>query len=313
MKGPEAARAVAGLSLCALLAGECGGTGPAAPQALAGGFDTSTPYPLDRGGSAPGVPATYKGLPLQLVDNGEPLVEPVDGLIGLVCIGMSNASQECADFAAKRRTALAAEINPEVVVVNCGVGGRAIEDWIDPAFDAVLWDACIGARLPASGLALRHARVVYHKAANAQTTLQGGGVRPPYPDPQSDFSRFRQNLEAFAVRVRQKLPSVQAVYTTSRSYGGFAGSPTRGEPLSFEEGLALDGWLRTNRSVDGVWHGWGPYVWAPDCAAGVTNGSGVCYIRSDYQADGVHPAPGALDKISGMIHARLMRHAWYRR
>jgi hypothetical protein len=241
------------------------------------------------------------------------VVEPVDGLIGLVCVGMSNANQECADFAQKRRTTLAAEINPEVVVVNCAVGGHAIEDWIDPAFDATLWDACSEARLRAAGLAPRHARVVYHKAADEYTTLPGSGPRPPYPDPESDYFRFLQNLQAFAARVRQKLPAVQAVYTTSRSYGGFAGSPGRGEPLSYEEGLALDSWLRANRTLGGAWQGWGPYIWAPDCASGVTNGSGACYVRSDYVADGVHPSRGALDKVSAMIHARLLRHAWYRR
>jgi hypothetical protein len=106
---------------------------------------------------------------------------------------------------------------------------------------------------------------------------------------------------------------VQAVYTSSRSYGGFAGSVGRGEPLSYEEGHALNAWLRDNRTVDGVWYGWGPYLWAPECATGMTNRGGVCYVREDYVADGVHPNEGARAKVSGLLHARLLREAWYRR
>jgi hypothetical protein len=56
-----------------------------------------------------------------------------------------------------------------------------------------------------------------------------------------------------------------------------------------------------------MWFGWGPYLWAPDCAVGISNGSGVCYRRTDYQADGVHPAAGALEQVSTMLHERLRK------
>jgi len=77
-------------------------------------------------------------------------------------------------------------------------------------------------------------------------------------------------------------------------------------------GHALNAWLADNADVGGVWYGWGPYVWAPDCPSGETNGSGVCYDRADYQADGIHPNTGARDKIAQMIHDRFSEHAWYR-
>jgi len=53
------------------------------------------------------------------------------------------------------------------------------------------------------------------------------------------------------------------VYTSSRCFGGYAGNAGRGEPLSYEEGHALNTWLRDNPAVGGVWYGWGPYLWAP--------------------------------------------------
>ncbi len=283
------------------------------PASQPPGLDVTIPYPIDRGDDGTSTPGTYKGLWLRLVDNGAPTVTPVDGVIGVVCIGMSNASQECSDFIQRRSGEYAAEINPAVRVVNCAVGGHAIERWNDPAFDATLWDACLQARLPAAGVRLDQVRVLYHKAANQFTTGAGGAPLPTYPALGSDFDAFRTNLSAFAARVRTKFPAVQAVYTSSRSYGGFAGTVNRGEPLSYEEGHALNTWLRESPSVDGVWYGWGPYLWAPACTTGITNKAGVCYDRQDYVADGVHPAPTGRAKVSGLIHGRLLQESWYRR
>lgn len=284
----------------------------AAPAANAdrSGRDTDSPHPIDRGGD-PGAPRTYKGLPLQLTDNGEPKVTPVDGVIGVVCIGMSNSTQECQDYVQKVAGPFAAEITAAVRVVDCAVGGRALEQWIDPAVDSRLWDACLTQKLAKAGVRPDQVRVLYHKAANQYTASANETPYPPYPSPDSDYLRFYKNLTAFSARVPQKFPSAQAVYTTSRSYGGFAKRAHRGEPLSYEEGHALNKWLADSPSVSGVWYGWGPYIWAPDCATNLTNRDGICYVRSDYRDDGIHPAQGAKNKISALIHARLKQHAWY--
>ena len=276
------------------------------------GADVTQPFPIDRGDDA-GTPGTYKGLPLRLVDNGAPAVAAVDGVIGLVCVGMSNANQECSDFIQRVRTSFAAEVNPAVRVVNCAVGGHAIERWNDTAFDDRLWDDCVTRKLAQAGVRADQVRVIWHKAANQFTTLSNGAAKPVYPDPASDYHVFIANLTTFAGRVRAKFPSVQAVYVTSRSYGGFSGGPSRGEPLSYEEGHALNTWLRQNRTLQGVWYGWGPYIWAPDCASGVRNGGGVCYVRDDYVEDGVHPSASGEAKVSGLLHVLLRQHAWYRR
>jgi hypothetical protein len=285
---------------------------PDGNPALPPGGDTSVPFPIDRGDDGASTPATYKGLPLRLTDNGAPVVTAVDGVIGLVCIGMSNGSQECGDFQSRVLTELADEVNAAVRVVNCAVGGHAIERWNDPAEDADLWDRCLSIRLPSAGVRPDQVRVLWHKAANQFTTGPGGAPLPTYPAAGSDYEAFTRNLTAFAARVRTKFPAVQAVYTSSRSYGGFAGSAARGEPLSYEEGHALNEWLTAHPTVDGVWYGWGPYLWAPACDSGLTNGSNVCYDRSDYVADGVHPSASGQAKVSGLLHKRFREHAWYR-
>lgn len=286
------------------------GTGPDEPPP---GADTGQPFPIDRGDDGPGTPGTYKGLWLRLTTTGQPQVTPADGLIGVVCIGMSNANQECSDYITRVEGEFASAINPAVRVVNCAVGGHAIERWNDPTQDAELWQRCVDQRLPGAGLRAGQVRVLYHKAANQFTTGPGGAPLPAWPAPGSDYENFLANLSVFAGRVKTWFPSVQAVYTSTRSTGVFAGNPGRGEPLSYEEGHALNTWLMANPSVDGVWFGWGPYLWAPDCTSGVTNGSGVCYVREDFVDDGVHPAAGARQKISAMLHARWMKHDWYRR
>jgi hypothetical protein len=297
------------LVLCICL-GCDGSDGPASADEQE--LTTAVPFPIDRGGTG-SAPATYKGLTLGLTDNGDPVVTAVDGVIGLVCIGMSNANMECADFQRRHSAEFAGTTNPAVRVVNCAVGGNAIERWNDAMFDATLWQRCVTQQIPAAGLRIDQVRVIWHKAANQFTTASGGGSLPGYPAAGSDYEAFLENLGTFAARVPSFFPNVQAVYTTSRSYGGYAGSAARGEPLSYEEGHALNTWLRSNRFVNGVWYGWGPYIWAGACTNGEPNAAGVCYDRADYVTDGVHPSASGQAKISRQLHDRLLTESWYRR
>jgi len=299
------------LLLAALSA--CGGSA-SAPVDERSPVDTSVPVALDAAAVDADAPDTYKGLVLSLVDNGRPTVTAVDGVIGVVCVGMSNANQECQDFQERVAGEYAGEISPALRVVNCAVGAHAVEKWIDPAYDGVLWERCVQRRLPEAGVRLDQVRVIWHKAANQFTTLPDGGAKPTYPQEGSDYEAFLLHLTAFAERVHGFFPAVQAVYSSSRSYGGYASNQARrGEPLSYEEGHALNTWLAAHRYVDGVWYGWGPYLWAPACSTGATNGSGVCYERADYMSDGVHPAEGARAKVSRMLHQRFLQEGWYRR
>ncbi|MDX1660744.1 MAG: hypothetical protein R3326_03045 [Gemmatimonadota bacterium] len=296
------------------LATACATDGTTAPGAVGEEPPVSgsaVAFPIDRG-EDPAAPDTYKGLPLRLVDTGEPTVTSVDGVIGLVCVGMSNGHQECADFQARLEAGLVGGVNPAVRVVNCAVGGHAIERWIDPAEDAELWNRCVERRLPAAGVRLDQVRVVWHKAANQFTTGPDGQPLPSYPSTGSDYEAFYQNLTAFAVRVGEEFPAAQAVYTSSRSYGGYATRAARGEPLSYEEGHALNRWLADHPTFEGVWYGWGGYLWAPACLSGIVNGSGICYEREDYVADGIHPSPSGRAKVSRILHRRFGEHGWYR-
>jgi hypothetical protein len=281
----------------------CGSSPTGAPPP---GGDVTTPYPIGHDAAA-GAPSSYRGLPLALVSRPAPPIAPVDGVIGIICIGMSNGNQECTAFIDALAGAMGDGVNPAVRVVNCAVGGHAIEKWNDPAFDATLWDACRTTRMPAAGVRPDQALVVWHKAAHQFTS----GV-DLLPSPSADYHAFRSSLTTFAQRLVAELPWVRAVYTSSRSYGGFTSNPARGEPLSYEEGHALNGWLASNGSVGGVWYGWGPYLWAGQCGDGLDGIGGLCYIRDDYQSDGVHPSASGRAKVVVALHARLMQEGWYR-
>src|SRR5688500_6604585 len=130
--------------------------------------DTTTPFPID-GSALAGAPATYKGLSLQLTDTGAPTITPVRGIVGVVCVGMSKATQECSDYISKLQTMFAGQIDTQVRVVDCAVGGHAIERWNDPAYDSTLWDACLTQKIVARNLAPDQIRVIYHKAADQFT------------------------------------------------------------------------------------------------------------------------------------------------
>lgn len=299
---------------CAVLANAMGCESSTSPQAQGGppGPDVTTPFPIDRGDESGQTPGSYKGLALRLVDNGRATVTPVDGVIGLVCVGMSNGMQECDAFKSRVESDWTDQVAPSVRVVNCARGGHAIEKWIDPLYDRDLWERCVASTLPQEGVRTDQVRVIYHKAADQFTTEPGGAVFPPYPDAASDFWAFQAHLTAFAQRVPTWFPNVVAVYSSSRSFGGFAENPGRGEPLSYEEGHALNAWLAENSHVLGVWYGWGAYLWAPSCDEGF-NASGICYDRADYVGDGVHPSLDGRAKIASLMHARLLDEPWYAR
>jgi len=273
-------------------------------------IDTDTPYPIHINSSDSQAPHTYKGLKLELTDNGEPNISASGGVIGMVCIGMSNAAQECDRYKLAIQNVYADEVSDNVKLINCALGSHAIERWNDPEYDDALWERCADL-ISEEGLSPAQVRVALHKAANQYTLDENNQALPVYPDVNSDFYRFKNNLTVFADRVTEYFPQLQAVFTSSRIYGGFTDKIHRGEPLSYEEGHALNQWLEEHESINGVWFGWGPYLWAPACRSGIVNGKGFCYERSDFVQDAIHPTSAGEVKVAKMWHMKLSQYQWY--
>ncbi len=277
------------------------------------GADVTKPFPIDRGDDGLGTPGKYKGLWLRLFDNGRPLISRFEDQVGVVCVGVSETADECADFIARINSHWLGDVANDVRVLNCGRREFGLEQWIDPDYDFELWEACIYLLMPYVGMRPEQIRVVYHQAGNSETTYPDGSPLPTYPDPESNYHTLYDNLTAFSERVYRFFPNLQAVYTSSRSYGGFTRTGQRGEPLTYEEGHAVNSWLANNPFINGVWYGWGAYTWAPPCPADIMNGQGICYFQSDFEADGVKLSPAGRGKISWQIHHRLLLEDWYRR
>jgi hypothetical protein len=111
-------------------------------------------------------------------------------------------------------------------------------------------------------------------------------------------------------------PNVQQMFVEGRSYSGYSTWPVDPEPFAYEQSFAMK-WVITaqlkqalglytspsynNMTLDigytgtscsggacAPWIGWGPYLWAPACAAGQRS-DGLCWNQSDFtSADYIH-------------------------
>jgi hypothetical protein len=237
-----------------------------------------------------------------LVENGLPVVTTVDGRIVIVAISMSNGFMEMNRFI--ELYAQHPEVHPRMALVNCARGGHALERWLSMPS---LWEDC-RERIVAAGFSPEQVRVVWAKNAN-QDTQHGRTL----PDPNADYHDLVRNIAALSQRIAQELPSVQAVFHSSRIYGRYANAAARGEPLSYEGGFAVNEVIRRQKRGEltgAPWVGWGPYLWADGVEP---NASGLIWLRADFQADGVHPSATGQAKVAHALHRHFRQFDWYRR
>ena len=285
----------------ALACGEGGGT--IAPPDPGPGPSDGSLVALDL--MAPG--GTYHGLDGGLAENGVPTVTPSDGRIVIIAISMSNGRLEFDRYVELYDGH--AEVDPGIGLVNCARGGNALESWLSKQS---LWDDCKEA-VQAAGFALDQIRVVWAKNANQFTS----GV-PTLPDPAADYHDLVENISALSERIGEEFPSVQAIFHTSRIYGGYveeARQAARGEPISYEGGYAINAVIerwRRGYLPGAPWIGWGPYLWAN---ATSPNASGISWTPDDFRdgGDDPHPSDQGQTKVADALHAFFLQFDWYRR
>jgi len=249
----------------------------------------------------------YFGLSGGLVDNGRPTVTATDGRVVIIAISMSNGRLEFDRFI--ERYAHHPDVSAAIGLVNCARGGNALERWLERQ---ELWDDC-RSKVVSAGFAPEQIKVVWAKDAD-QFTDHGRTL----PDPRADYYDMVANISALSERIGREFPSVQAVFHSSRIYAGYvaqARQAARGEPISYEGGLAVNAAIerwKAGELPDAPWIGWGPYLWAN---ATTPNGSGLTWLPEDFRDGGLdpHPSDAGQTKVADALHAFFMQFDWYRR
>lgn len=219
-------------------------------------------------------------------------VDPQDGRIVFISVGMSNTTQEFSVF--KRLADSDPEKNPRLVIVDGAQGGWSAERI--NAGGAAYW-ATLDARLAAAGVTGAQVQAAWMKQANARPAL-------PFPN---DARRLQSDLMTLARTLRSRFPNLRLLYLSSRIYAGYASTNLNPEPFAYQSGFAVK-WLIESQilgdpalsyeSGQAPWLAWGPYLWADGTRR---RHDGLVWNCSDFQQDGTHPADTARQKVAAML------------
>jgi hypothetical protein len=255
-------------------------------------------YPGGANTSPPAHAAAALAQAAQVVPRDAAGVPSGDGLIGMVCLGMSNASQEFEDL--ERALDARSDRNARLVIVNTCAGGQAAEN-MDEASD-LYWTTIAPLRMAAAGVSANQVQVAWMKQifASAPTTT--------FPAHAQALRDTLKNVVQFA---RTRYPNLRLLYLSNRIYGGFGSVPPNGEPYTYETGFAQK-WLiedqingdaalnydPANGTVRAPLLLWGPNLWAN---GSTPNGQGTTWVSADYEADNLHPSASGEAKVGALL------------
>jgi hypothetical protein len=233
--------------------------------------------------------------------NASGAVDTVNGKIGLISIGMSNTTQEFQQFITIAGDDPA--ISAKVSIVDGAQGGQDAIAWSTP--NAPPWTV-LANRLSQAGVAPAQVQVVWLKEQIAGDNL---GAFP------GGAQTLRDRLRDIVTIARSKYPNLRIAYLSSRSYGDYNG-PVRGKG-AYEQAFAVkwliqdqingDARLAYTDAGPAPWLAWSTYLWADglgadDVPGGIPGRSdGLEWLCSDYQSDGIHPAPAGRTKVANML------------
>jgi len=218
-----------------------------------------------------------------------------DGLIGLISISMSNATQEFSMF---KRIADADEAkSPRVRIVDCAQGGQAMAEWASP--DARPWE--VAANILANAkVSPQQVQVAWVKLAN----------KGPRGDLQEHGRKLQKDTLAVLQNAKDKFPNLRVIYLSSRIYGGYSAGALNPEPYAYEGAFAVR-WLiqdhikrnmgraAANDGLDSIALLWGPYLWADGITPRASDK--LIYTREDLAGDGTHPSEQGRRKVANQL------------
>ena len=218
-----------------------------------------------------------------------------DGKIVLISLGMSNTAGEFGMF--KDLADRDPQKSPDVLIVNCAIGGAGVSSWAKPKSGT--WQK-VAERLKEAGVTPEQVQVAWIKHAEPG----------PSPDeaPLQYATKVKEDLASSLAITRATFPNLRVAYLSSRIYGGYNIAGIRRvnpEPFAYETAFSVR-WVIQDQiqsekkgKVAGPVLLWGPYLWAD----GVTprKSDKLVWERKDLAEDGVHPS-----KIGGQKVAKLL-------
>jgi hypothetical protein len=246
-------------------------------------------------GNHPHMVKAYNATLEILPRNSSGAVDLVNGRIGFISIGMSNAKAEFGKF----QENIGAEKSPAVLIVNGAQPGKVASVWANPPPGDDPW-AFLANKIANAGLSPAQVQVVWLKQANADPDAEDDAF-PVYAQ------KLRDDMATIVRRVRTDYPNVGVVYFSSRIYAGYADILLSPEPFAYEGGFSVR-WLIQDQIANGGASGvtydnapvllWGPYLWAD----GMTPRSdGLVWPCDDFESDGIHPQDSARQKVAAML------------
>ncbi|MBI3732712.1 MAG: hypothetical protein HY259_04550 [Chloroflexi bacterium] len=209
-----------------------------------------------------------------------------NGKIGLLSIGMSNATMSFTEFQAEANRD--PQKNPLLVAVDGAQGAHDAERVKD--IHDNYWTV-LGQRISAAGLSNNQIQAVWLQEGIASETSA-------FP---ADARQLQDDLAEIVQNLDDTFPNLQIIYLSSVTYTGYATNQLLPEPYSYDGGFAVK-WLiedHINNNEQGAWLAWGPYLW--------TNGTkgrsdGFIWECQDVKSDGTHPSStSGVQKIAGQL------------
>ena len=231
-------------------------------------------------------------------------VDNSHGIIGLISIGMSNATDE---FASGGDTSFMPQADadpskdPQLTIVDGAQGGKDATAWADPNDDA--WTT-LAQRLSAAGVSAAQVEVVWMKQAIEYPMSYGA-----FP---AHAQILQADIETILRTLKSRYPNVQIAYLAPRTRA-YTNDPTQlsPEPYAYETGFAVQwaiadqingtGNLNFDASKGPVvapYLSWGPYLWVDG-----TNprSDGLTWLCSDLQTDFIHPSSTGVGKVASQL------------
>jgi hypothetical protein len=218
-----------------------------------------------------------------------------NGKIVLIALGMSNTAGEFSMF--KDMADRDPKKSPDVLLVNCAIGGAGVSSWANPGSGT--WQK-VAERLKEAGVTPEQVQVAWIKHADPG----------PSPDtfPLQYARHVKDKIAASLAVTRSTFPNLRVAYLSSRIYGGYNIAGIRRvnpEPFAYETAYSarwvIQEQIASERKgkVSGPVLLWGPYLWADGVRP--RKSDKLVWERKDLAEDGVHPS-----KIGGRKVANLL-------